>query len=197
VYEKTVNYSEKYSFIETRYSTRQLDIDNFKAIVEQRLIKVDNEIAAELPIGREYGFCYGREGNIHRVEALEFNGEFFAWSDIMSWQAFRFEDENYALPTIEDPELITYSFRYDGLSSDIRSYDDESFSQEFFRIGLVEFIPYIGEAIESGSPFYLDSRYGNIKLLSPTVFELNGDLYEIISGSEYWAYGYCNLGKKG
>ena len=42
---KTTTYSEKHSFIETRYSTRQSDIDNFKAMVEQKLIKADNNIA--------------------------------------------------------------------------------------------------------------------------------------------------------
>ena len=43
---KTTNYQEKYSFIETRYSSLQDDIDNFKEIVEQNLIKADNSAAS-------------------------------------------------------------------------------------------------------------------------------------------------------
>ena len=95
------------------------------------------------------------------------------------------------MPTIDEPDLITYSFKYDGRSSDIKRYDDESFSIDYFSIGSVEFIPYEGEPIETNSPYYLDSGYGKINLLNSTVFELNGEYYEIISGAENWAYKHC------
>ena len=193
---RTTDYREKYSFIETRYSSFQGDIDNFKAIVEEKLIKADNNVASGAICGGEYSFYYDTESHGERAETLRFNDNFFTWSDFSSWQAFKFEDENYVLPTIENPDLITYSFRYDGRSSDVRRYDDESFSIDFFGIGSVEFIPYEGEPIEASLPFYLDSGYGKINLLSPTVFELNGECYEIISGAETWAYKYCNLGGK-
>ena len=103
------------------------------------------------------------------------------------------EDENYLLPTIENPDFVTYSFRYDGYSSDVKSYDDEGFAIRYFQISSVEFVPYEGESIDTASPFYLDSRYGKINLISPTVFELNGEYYEIVSNAQYWAYTYCRL----
>lgn len=188
---KTTNYQEKYSFIETRYSSRQSDIDIFKAITQENLMKADNSIASNAIYGYEYAFFYNTESQGERIDVLEFNDSFFTWNDFSSWQAFKFEDENYVLPTIEDPDLITYSFKYDGRSSDIKRYDDESFSIDYFSIGSVEFIPYEGEPIEANSPYYLDSGYGKINLLNSTVFELNGEYYEIISGAENWAYKHC------
>lgn len=193
---KTTNYAEKYSFIETRYSSLQSDIDNFKAIVDQRLIKADNSIASNAIYGNEYSFYYNTESHGERIDVLEFNDAFFTWNDFSSWQAFKFEDENYILPIIEEPELITYSFKYDGHSSDVKRYGDESFSIDFFNIREVEFVPYKGEPIETNSAFYLDSGYGKINLLNPTIFELNGEYYEIISGMEYWAYTYLDLESK-
>lgn len=188
---KTTNYQEKYSFIETRYSSRQSDIDIFKAITQENLMKADNSIASNAIYGYEYAFFYNTESHGERIDVLEFNDSFFTWNDFSSWQAFKFEDENYVLPTIEDPDLITYSFKYDGRSSDIKRYDDESFSIDYFSIGSVEFIPYEGEPIKANSPYYLDSGYGKINLLNSTVFELNGEYYEIISGAENWAYKHC------
>ena len=188
---KTTNYQEKYSFIETRYSSRQSDIDIFKAITQENLIKADNNVASNAIYGYEYAFFYNTESHGERIDVLEFNDSFFTWNDFSSWQAFKFEDENYVLPTIEDPDLITYSFKYDGRSSDIKRYDDESFSIDYFSIGSVEFIPYEGEPIKANSPYYLDSGYGKINLLNSTVFELNGEYYEIISGAENWAYKHC------
>ena len=188
---KTTNYQEKYSFIETRYSSRQSDIDIFKAITQENLMKADNSIASNAIYGYEYAFFYNTESQGERIDVLEFNDLFFTWNDFSSWQAFKFEDENYVLPTIDEPDLITYSFKYDGRSSDIKRYDDESFSIDYFSIGSVEFIPYEGEPIEANSPYYLDSGYGKINLLNSTVFELNGEYYEIISGAENWAYKHC------
>ena len=191
---RTTNFSEKYSLIETRYSIKQEDIDNFKAIVEQKLIKANNSEASAATCGKEYSFYYNVESQGARMDDLTFQDAFLAWNDFSSWQAFSFEDESYVLPTIENPDLVTYSFKYDGRSSDVRKSDDSSFSIQYYQIGSVEFIPYEGEMLETDSNYYLDSGYGKINLLSPTVFELNGEYYEIISGMEYWAYNYCRLG---
>lgn len=191
---KTTDYAEKYSLIETRHSSRQSDIDNFKAIANQSLIKIDNNIASNTKFGKEYIFYYNTKYNGEMSDVLDFNDAFFCWNDFSSWQAFKFKDENYALPTIENPDLITYSFKYDGRSSNVKRYDDESFSIDFFNIATVEFIPYQGASIETNSPFYLDSGYGKINLLNSSIFELDGEYYEIISGMNYWAYSYCKLG---
>lgn len=187
------NYSEKYSLIETRYTFKQEDIENFKAIVGQKLIKADNNVASNAIYGSEYTFYYDSSFREEMTETLNFNDEFFTWNDFSSWQAFEFEDRNYVLPTIENPDLITYSFKYDYLSSDIKSYDDESFLIRYYKIRSVEFVPYEGDHLDVDPKYYLDSGYGKINLLSQTVFELNGEYYEIISGIEDWAYNYCRL----
>lgn len=192
---KLINYSEKYSFVETRYSYQQIDIDKFKSIAKEELIKIDNSIASNASCGYEYSFYYNTESHGERCEVLEFNDSFYTWYDFSSWQAFKFMDENYTLPTIEDPDLISYSFKYDGRSSDVRKYDDESFSLQYFDIGTVEFVLYESESYPSNAKYYLDSGYGKINLLSSDIFELNGQYYQIISGEEYWAYSYCRLGE--
>ena len=191
---RTTNYKDKYSFIETRYSSKKEDIDKFRAIVNQRLIKYEGSSSADY--GREFSFYYDIENHGEMLTSLYFSGDLYWWNDFSSFQLFRFEDGNYSLPTIEDPDFITYSFDYDGRSSDVKSYDDESFAIRYFEIDSIEFIPYEGEGLDTDSPFYLDSRYGKINLLNPTVFELNGEYYEIVSGAQYWAYTYCQLDGK-
>ena len=186
---KTTDYSKKYSLIENRYSFKEEDIENFKAIFEQELIKVDDSEASNSNFGYEYVFYYDEE----QYSSINFGDEYYHWNDFSSWQAFKFKDESYVLPTIENPDFITYSFQYDGRSSDVKRNDDESFLMRYTMIDSVEFIPYEGDSFVSDSPFYLDSGYGKINLLSPTIFELNGEYYEIISGVEYWAYNYCKL----
>ncbi len=185
---RVTNFSEKYSFMETRYSFKQEDIDNFKAIVEQRLIKANNDEASKAIYGNEYTFYYDSKYQNELTKILNFDDNFFIWNDFSSWQAFRFEDKNYVLPTIENPDLLTYSFKYYGRSSDVKKYDDESFSIKYHDIDSVEFIPYEGDMLDTVPMFYLDSGYGKINLLSPTVFELNGEYYEIVSGMKTWAY---------
>lgn len=193
---KVINYSEEYSFIENRYSFKQEDIDRFKAIIEQKLIKADNNVTSNAIYGKEYRFYYNTESHGECADVLEFNDTFFTWNDFSSWQAFRFEDEDYVLPIIENPDLITYSFQYDHYSSDVKRYDDESFSTPYFKIGSVEFVVYEGESLGVDPIYYIDSGYGKINLLSSTVFELNGVYYVIISGIDDWAFSACPLGGK-
>ena len=188
---RTTDYKNKNMFIETRYSYKREDIDNFKAIVNQRLIKYEGSSSVDCE--REFSFYYDMDNNREMLTSLYFRGDLYWWNDFSSYQLFRFEDTNYCLPTIEDPDFVTYSFKYDGLSSDVKKYDDESFAIRYFNIDSIEFIPCEGESLDTNSPFYLDSRYGKINLISQTVFELNGEYYEIVSGVEYWAYNYCQL----
>lgn len=189
---KTTDYNKVDSFIETKYSTKQEDIDNFKAIFDQELLKGDNNEASNADFGYDYCFYFEEEFN----GWLSFGDEYYHWNDFSSWQAFKFKDEGYVLPTIENPDLVTYSFKYDGRSSDVRKYGDESYRVTYFQIDSVEFVPYEGEPINIEPKFYLDSRYGKVNILTATVFELNGEYYEILSGADYWAYTYCQLGGK-
>ena len=74
---RSTNCSEKYSFIETRYSFKQEDISNFKAIVEEKLIKSDNNVASKATYENEYSFYYNTESHGEMIEVLNFNDDFF------------------------------------------------------------------------------------------------------------------------
>lgn len=193
---RTSNVKEKYSFIETRYSTKQEDIENFEAILNQKLIKVDNSAFSDIDYLKVYGFSYNSQYNGNRSGSLVFYDELYYWYDFSSSQFFKLEDENFVLPVIENPDLVTYSFDYDGRSSDVKKYDDPSVCMYFFNLNQVEFVPYTGEAIDIEPVYYIDSRYGIINLLNATIFELDGQYYEIVSGDIYWAYRYLELDKK-
>lgn len=184
---RTYNTDERYSLVENRYSSKEVDIENFKDIFNQRLLKVDDNEILDTSIETSYTFFYEDSG----FGELYFYDNYYHWNDFSSFQIFKFKDESYSIPVIENPDLITYSFIYDGLSSDIKKYGDDSFSERFFNIDDIEFVPYEGEKIDTQPEYYVDSRYGIIKLITATIFELNGEYYEILSGENYWAYKYC------
>ena len=185
----TTKHEERYSLIENRYSSKQVDIDNFKAILDQRLLKFNGY--SETTYKNVYNLYCTNDIHGDRTESLCFYDSYYFWNDFSSSQDFKFEDESYVLPTIEDPDLVTYSFKYDHRSSDIKRYDDEDFLLKYYSIGNVEFVPYEGEPIEKEAKFYIDSGYGKINLITSTLFELNGEYYEIVSGEERWAYNCC------
>ena len=182
---KMTDYSDPNSLIVNQYSSKKADLDSFQAILEQRLIKVERNV--DTMVRSEYRFHYAGE----RHYELRFYGAIFIPEEEL--QTFGFHDPSYALPTIETPDLVTYSFQYDGLSSDIKKYGDDSFSMQYTRIDEAEFVPYEGPAIDSAPEIYLDSRYGKINLLTPTVFEMNGNYYRVVTKIESWAYTYFNL----
>ena len=185
--------AEKYSLIENRYSTKAEDIEAFKAIFDEKLIKIDNDTSTP-EFYYEYFFFLDSIENGEDVRTIRFEDELYAWNDFSSSRNFRFKNQDYRLPTIENPDLITYSFKYDGSSSDVKKYDDPEYTLKYTNIGAVEFIPYNGIAADIDPEFYIDSRYGRIALFTETLFELDGKYYEIVSGGEYWAYNYIKTG---
>lgn len=195
---RTTQYTEAHSLIETRYSTKQEDIDAFLAIFEEGLVKADNGEASGASCGMEYTFYYVTprgEGSA----TIRFQDDFFIWTTFSDWRSFAFKDEEYTLPTIENPDLVTYSFNYDGLSSDIRKYGDESFAIRYFLDEQIEFVPYVTDGqvdLDFEPVYYVDSRYGEIALYTQSVFEWNETLYKIVAHEEYWAYAYCPAGDK-
>lgn len=194
---KINNYSDETSFIETRYSTKQVDIDNFKRISDQPLIKSSYEEMGDTDIYTTYLF-YENDGtdNMRWLGELNFKDNFFShfYNETSSPQPFRFEDPNYVLPTIEDPDYVTYSFRRENGITYVKKYEDESFSLRYDYMTDVEFVPYEGEIIDIKPVFYIDSKCGRINLLNADVFELNGEYYEVVSGS--WVYSNLKLGSK-
>ena len=177
-----------YDLTETRYSYKQEDIEKFKAIVDQELTKRTKNNGQLATYAYSYCFYNTEESDISIIEPLRFYDEFFHWNNFSQSRTFQFVDETYALPTIDEPDYVTYSFIYDGRSSDVKRYDDENFSVRFFLNNNFEFVKYEGEIPEGDYVFYLDSRYGKINLIDSTIFELNGEYYEVISYTNYWAY---------
>ena len=195
---KATDYSAAHPISEKRYSTNQADIDACLAIIENGLVLADSATLGEALTWRyEYEFywldAYGRE----RWSTMTFYDNFFVWQTFSESRLFRIADENYQLPTIEHPDLVTYSFLYDGRSSDVKSYVDPTVAIRFFGISSVEFVPYIPDRqleLVAEPEYYLDSRYGHINLYTATIFELDGTFYRIVSGEDYWAWNYCGLG---
>ena len=189
---ETYDSSKENSFIERSETIDEDDIEMFKSLFSQELIKVEDEDISDETVTKRYFYYYN--GDLYGE--FYFVGEYLWWNDFSSYKIFKFKDENFTLPTIENPKSITYSFKYDGRSSDVKKYGDESFSMRYTMINSAAFVEYDGEVIEAEAIYYLDSRYGKINLLSPTIFELNGVYYQIVSGMSYWAYTYCDLENK-
>lgn len=185
------DFSDETSFIEKRYSEKQEDIDSFKAITDQPLIKSDYEVLVETNCAFTYTFyCNDNPYTGDWVGDLEFADNFFShFYNLTSFpQPFRFEDPSYVLPTIEDPDYVTYSFRREPRIIYVKKYADDSFSKRYDYMSYVEFVPYEGPTLDIEPEFYFDTKCGRVNLLNETVFELNGEYYEIISDESSWAY---------
>lgn len=189
---KKTNAKEEYVLVENRYSSKAKDIEAFKNLLYEPLQKIDNDNSnVEFYYG--YSFFHNVPGSTTDVRSIEFDDSVYYWRDFSRYQAFGFKNTDYSLPVIDDPELITYSFKNNGAVS-VKKYGDDSFVKQFTDMDSVEFIPYTGEPIEATAEFYIDSGYGKINLLTPTYFELNGICYEIVYDNGYWVYDTLNLG---
>lgn len=190
---KTIDYSNENGFVVTKYSTKQGDIDNFKAIFNQKLIKVDHSSTANITTKTQYLFYnpgrdYYDEDYVTAFDPLTFYEGIFNFATESDWQKFKFKDPNYLLPTIENPDLITYSFQDSYLNDPIKKYGDESFSKDYYSLEQVEFIPCEGSVDGLVAKFYLDTKFGIINMFNETIFEFGGQYYEIVEGERYWAY---------
>ena len=183
---KTVDYSDKNSFIVTQYSTKQSNINGCKSIFDQRFLKLDRGETTSKSFSTELIFFYddGQRYSIH------FRDEYLYWNDFSSWRLFKLKNPEYALPTLENPILVTYSFRRSHEKTYIKSYEDKWFSSQYSYLTSIEFVPYSEPEINAKAVYYLDTEYGKLNILTPTVFELNGKYYEIVSGKDRWAYTY-------
>ena len=184
---KTSDREERYSLAVTKYSESQEVISDFKEIFNQKLIKVDDPAVTNFK--HEITFYYETETHRQATETIDFIDNYYYWYDFSRSQFFRFENEDYLLPTIETPDLVTYSFLYDS-SNEVKKCDTDEVVYRFFDITKVEFIPYEGENVTLEPQFYLDTRYGKIYLMNSTVFGLNGSYYEIVINKDYWIYDY-------
>ena len=190
------NFSDETSFIEKRYSEKQQDIDSFKAITDQPLVKSDYEVLVETNCAFTYTFyCNDNPYTSDWVGDLEFADNFFShFYNLTSYpQPFKFENPNYTLPTIENPDYVTYSFRREPRVIYVEKYNDDSFSERYDYMTYVEFVPYEGSELDIEPEFYFDTKCGRVNLLNSTVFELNGEYYEIVSGESSWAYNKLRL----
>lgn len=185
---KTFSYTPKYSLVETRYSSKPEDIANFLAISDQKLITASYDDIVTCDKISVYSFYYHN----HRGEIpyYEFNfDDNYLCLPCFNPIYFQFKDPDYTLPTIEDPDTVTYAFRYDYKKEYLKKYGDENFSQEYTDLADIEFVLYEGEELNIEPEYYVESSaYGKINILTATVFEFEGKYYEIISGGSRWAY---------
>ena len=101
---------------------------------------------------------------------------------------FDFKDETFTAPAIDDPDLVTYSFPM-GVSGTLGGYGDSDFSKECDYVSInVEFVPYDGQPSDITPEHYFDCQLGRINLLSSTLFELDGNYYEIVRNADEWIF---------
>ena len=194
IYNKDYTYQK---FSEIYYTTKPTDITRMLDILKQPLEKYDSR---ELDISEDE--------NIKPIEfnttiiyyvgdqyyELNFINNMLYWNDFSTSQIFRFKDKTYLVPNaLLDYELKAYKFEYDGLSSDIKKISDNSFFERYYHINSIEFIEHNGGIPGVNPTYYVDSRYGQIDLISTNIFKLNDKYYKIVSGIDYWAYNNCKL----
>ena len=178
-------YTPTYSLIETRYSTKTEDIAKFLAIADQKLINASHNDVFPCDERVNYSFYTTPKDAYYTFEICD---GYLVLSYFSGNDCFQFKDPDYTLPTIEDPELITYAFMYTRKNY-IKKYGDENFSEEYTRLADIEFVLYEGEELDIEPEYYVESaEYGRINILTQTVFEFEGQYYEIISGGAGWAY---------
>ena len=191
----------KFELAENRYSSREDDIANFLAIIDQTFVRVEN--LPDFPYYYEYKFYksteIGSAGVLldfyHKVPSMDIVPIGFYDTTV-----YTFQDAEYALPTIENPEFVTYSFtdNYYKNQYTVKKYNNESVNWGYSSDSLerVEFIPYEGEPDEFDTRFYMDSPYGVIELLGPTLFKWEGKYYRIVVGADRWVYTTHDLKSK-
>lgn len=197
IYNKDNTYK---SFSEIYYLTNQADINRMLDILKQPLEKYDSieldkpQYDNITPIEFRTTIIY-YEGEY--AYALNFANNMLYWNDFSTSQRFKFKDDNFIVPNVAlEYESKTYKFEYDGLSSDVKRIDDDSFVERFFNINSIEFIEHDGGIPGVNPIYYIDSRYGKIELITSNIFRLNDKYYKVIVGTDYWAYNYCQLGNK-
>lgn len=176
---------DKPDFCEIEYSVDENDINNLLMIFDQKLIKCDNTYINDGDLHRAIGFYKGDS----LILEVDFINEMYFWYDFSTSKLFKFKDEEFVIPSLNNVSLKTYKFEYDGLSSDIKLVSDDSFVKRFYDIALIQFVRFIGKMDQADNAlYYVDSRYGKIYLIGEKYFKLNDVYYEIVSGSDYWAY---------
>jgi len=191
------DYEDGTPFITTHYSTKAEDIERFQGILNNRLMKVDSDRTADRHLYRYYVFYnvdYSPRENAYVDQLrgqIDFVGDYYSylWNMTSMPQSFAFVDDGYTLPTVEDPDLTTYSFKRTHKKCYIKSYGGDLIPIMYTSLESIEFIPYTGSGDELlNIGYFLDTEYGRIDLLSPTVFGFDGKYYEIVKNANYWAY---------
>ena len=181
---KTYRYTPSGSLIETRYSSKPEDIAKLLAIADQKVITASHNDVVPCDEIIFYDFYSAPNESYYTFEICDGYLRLPYFNPIY----FQFKDLDYTLPTIEDPDLVTYAFMYTRKNY-IKKYGDENFSQEYTGLGDIEFTLYEGEELDIEPEYYVESaEYGRINILTQTVFEFEGQYYEIISGGAGWAY---------
>lgn len=171
------------SFITINYSSDSADIDNLLNILDQPLVKFDENSDVVSGTSKTINYYIGEY-----FYSISFLDNVLIWNDFSTSQMFKFENSKYVLPELESIELSTLKFKYSGVSNDIKKINDDSFVEKYFGLNEIEFIAHNGSVPEVEVQYYVNSTYGKIELIDNSIFCLNNQFYNILLGEEYWAY---------
>ena len=177
------------AFVEHLYSTKPEDIAAFKAMTEMKLVRLDTDSSlSSYRVREKYTFGFTLAHGYFSDTISLYDGHPTLRYDHGPTYVFDFKDETFTAPTIDDPDLVTYSFPM-GISGTLGGYGDSDFSRERDYVSTdVEFVPYDGQPLDITPEYYFDCQLGRINLLSSTLFELNGNYYEIVRNADEWIF---------
>ena len=177
---------ESTEFITVKYSIDSTDLNNYLSMFDEELLRYDPE---ELNFnGHTDVLIKCSENESHEIRFID---NYIEWYDFSSSQLFKFSNSNYNVPSITNPYKVTYKFKYNGRSSDLKRIIDDKFISHYTSIESIEFVPYEGSEEFEEASYYLDSNYGKIELIDDNHFKLNDKYYEIVN-AQYWAYKLIN-----
>ena len=179
------------AFVEHLYSTKPEDIAAFKAMTEMKLVRLDTESSlSSYRVREKYTFGFTLAHGYFSDTISLYDGHPTKSYDQGPTYVFDFKNEAYTAPTIDDPDLVTYSFADNRSEFRLKKHGDDSFSMQYGAFYIPEFVLCDETPADITSEYYIDCDYGRINLLSPTLFELGGRYYEIVKNAEDWIYNY-------
>ena len=177
------------AFVEHLYSTKPEESAALKAMTETKLMRLDTpSVVYSACVREEYTFGFTLAHGYFSDTVRLYDGHPTLSYDQGPMYVFAFKDETFTAPTIEDPDLVTYSFPT-GVSGTLKGYGDNGFSWECDYDSInVEFVLCDDQPQNITPEYYIDCQLGRINLLSSTLFELDGKYYEIVHNADEWVF---------
>ncbi len=184
----TTDISEKGHFSEVKTTTLPSDIEKIKVIFHEMLIRGDDYYESKPEKSIKYYITYKDKSGREQSRAIEFEDRYYMQTGFYSARPFKIQNDAFVLPDIEEPSSVFYRFPFDKYLFHIKKYDDENFGVDVLQPYHAEFVRYDGEVGDVAPTYYIDLPYGRINLLTETIFELNGQYYEITTEESTWVF---------